>query len=328
MKLPLQPDDVLAHLQLHGQQIFHGPYPPKGFVAIKNSEDDVGDCVGLYWPLGRESTEPLVCTTTYDAYSLEPLFSSLEKFIQGVQRLAVAINEPPPEIEVPRSLSPWVITEEWESPELPSDLHWNLNWSGESVECPTLEEDPNSPSALVLAAQEHLENNHVDEGIRLLRHAVRILPEYTEAWAMLCQQYRRRREEDLAAEAALMAMICPQWFGAVPHVVLQHFQRMKAPPSLENDPCVKRRARFRSKCEPDTTGAAISLLQECIDEYFASGDFVKAILLHQQYAASMLANSVDFQQRHGFTREGFHYQQAEYFTRYLGDPREFGGPSS
>jgi hypothetical protein len=295
MKLPLQPDDLLSHLQLDREHLFHGPYPPKGFVVIKNSESEFGDCVGLYWPLGREAAEPLVCTTTFEEYSLDPLFSSVTKFTEGVQRLANAYCEPPPEVEIPPSLSPLVVTEEWEAPELPSDLHWNLNWSSDSVECPTLEEDPDSPFALVLAAREHLENNHMDESIRLLRHAVRILPEYTEAWAMLCQQHRRKREEDLAAEAALMAMLCPPWFGAVPNVVLQHFQRMKVPPSLENDPCVKRRARFRGKCERDTTGAAISLLQECIDEYFANGAFIKAILLHQLYAASLLANTVDFQ---------------------------------
>lgn len=328
MKLPPQPDDVLSHLQLDRQDIFHGPYPPKGFVAIKNCENQLDEVVGLYWPLGRESAEPLVCTTTFEEYSLNPSFSSLDKFIQGAQRLADAYREPPPEVEVPASLSQLVVTEEWEPPELPPELHWNLNWLGEIVECPTLEEDPDSPSALSLAAQEHLKSNHVEEAIRLLRHAVHILPEYTEAWAILCQEHRRRREEDLAAEAALMAMICPHWFGAVPALVLQHFQRMKVPVALENDPCVKRRSRFNLRYDREKSTDDFSLLQECIDEYFVKGDFMKAILLHQQYASSMLFKTVAFQETHGFTLEGFRFQQAEYFTRYLGDAREFDEPPS
>lgn len=59
-----------------------GPYPPVGFVHLWDAELGNGDYYGLYWPLGKENEEPVVCDMLHDEWRLELSFSSLSKFIE------------------------------------------------------------------------------------------------------------------------------------------------------------------------------------------------------------------------------------------------------
>lgn len=59
-----------------------GPYPSLGFVPLLNAELGNGDYFGLYWPIGREREEPIVCDMLHDEWALKPCFSSLAKFIE------------------------------------------------------------------------------------------------------------------------------------------------------------------------------------------------------------------------------------------------------
>lgn len=61
------------------------PYPSLGFVPLGEAELGNGDYFGLYWPLGRENAEPIVCDMIHDEWALEPSFSSLEKFIEWLE---------------------------------------------------------------------------------------------------------------------------------------------------------------------------------------------------------------------------------------------------
>jgi tetratricopeptide (TPR) repeat protein len=62
-----------------------GPYPSLGFVPLWDAELGNGDYFGLYWPLGKENEEPIVCDMLHDEWALEPRFSSLEKFIEWLE---------------------------------------------------------------------------------------------------------------------------------------------------------------------------------------------------------------------------------------------------
>lgn len=60
----------------HGQ-----PYPPLGFHPFFEAELGNGDTFGLYWPIGRESIEPIVVETWHDEWRVQPSFSRLSEFL-------------------------------------------------------------------------------------------------------------------------------------------------------------------------------------------------------------------------------------------------------
>jgi hypothetical protein len=62
-----------------------GPYPSLGFVPMWDAELGNGDYFGLFWPLGKENEEPIVCDMLHDERALEPSFSSLAKFIEWLE---------------------------------------------------------------------------------------------------------------------------------------------------------------------------------------------------------------------------------------------------
>ncbi len=62
-----------------------GPYPPLGFVPLWDAELGNGDYFGLYWPLGKENEEPVICDMLHDEWALKPGFSSLTKFVEWLE---------------------------------------------------------------------------------------------------------------------------------------------------------------------------------------------------------------------------------------------------
>ena len=80
MRLP----DGLDRVAVMGD-IPRGPYPPLGFVPLLDAELGNGDYFGLYWPMGREDEEPLVCDMIHDEWSLVPSFSSLNVFVAWLE---------------------------------------------------------------------------------------------------------------------------------------------------------------------------------------------------------------------------------------------------
>lgn len=78
MKVP----NGIEKVSLSKSDMSFGPYPPLGFVPLFDAELGNGDYFGLYWPLGKENEEPIVCDMLHDEWALEPSFSSLEKFIE------------------------------------------------------------------------------------------------------------------------------------------------------------------------------------------------------------------------------------------------------
>ena len=48
-------------------------YPPPGYVEIEGSEVGNGDSWGWYVAVGRENAQPVLCTTTHDAFAVLPV---------------------------------------------------------------------------------------------------------------------------------------------------------------------------------------------------------------------------------------------------------------
>jgi len=78
MKIP----NGIEKLTVINSDIPLGPYPSLGFVPISDAQLGNGDYFGLYWPLGRENDDPIVCDMLHDEWALEPSFSCVDKFIQ------------------------------------------------------------------------------------------------------------------------------------------------------------------------------------------------------------------------------------------------------
>lgn len=76
----------IDQLSVHSVEYSLGPYPSLGFVPVSEAELGNGDYYGLYWPLGKETEEPIVCDMLHDEWSLALSFSSSEKFVEYLER--------------------------------------------------------------------------------------------------------------------------------------------------------------------------------------------------------------------------------------------------
>ena len=79
MQLPAS----LAHISAEQDWQHTTAYPPLGFTPFAESALGNGDTFGLYWPIGREASEPIVVETWHDEWRIQPHFSSLTAFLQA-----------------------------------------------------------------------------------------------------------------------------------------------------------------------------------------------------------------------------------------------------
>jgi len=78
MKLPENSDQVTI---IPG--VGEGVYPAQGFLMFEEAALGNGDYYGLYWEVGKEEQEPIVCETMHEEEGIiEPRFSSLDKFLK------------------------------------------------------------------------------------------------------------------------------------------------------------------------------------------------------------------------------------------------------
>lgn len=56
-------------------------FPPIGFTEIEEGNNGAGDNYGLYWALGIEEEEPIVCQKLHEEFLLVPEFSNLDSFL-------------------------------------------------------------------------------------------------------------------------------------------------------------------------------------------------------------------------------------------------------
>jgi hypothetical protein len=77
VELPKQADRIT----LDSAFVARHPYPPLGFLPFLENQLGNGDYFGLYWPVGRETEEPLVVEMQHDGWSMCPAFSSLDAFL-------------------------------------------------------------------------------------------------------------------------------------------------------------------------------------------------------------------------------------------------------
>ncbi len=61
-------------------------FPPIGFLEIEEANDGGGDGYGLYWELGKENKEPVVCRKSHEENWLIPEFPDLNSFLTAYEK--------------------------------------------------------------------------------------------------------------------------------------------------------------------------------------------------------------------------------------------------
>lgn len=286
MKLPAAYNSVTLY-----NDAYEVPYPPLGFCPIAEHQLGNGDTFGLYWPIGREDCDPIVAETYHDEWSIQPHFSSLDRFL-----VAAAISDDSDD------------DDEYDDDSL--------------VGTPSFDEDPQSPAACLFAAREHLKSQNVNAAIECLETAVTVLPEYSEAQALLCTQYRRVNQNDAAIKSAIQSIISPSCFGAPPLQIVNWLSRQSSTRrEIESDPIWINRGRLTLKFGGVKENDEYQILRDAIDQYLANSAFIPAMTLMQTYAQFMYSETVSFQERYGFDAREFVSWQRDVAASQYGKSR-------
>ncbi|KAB8065034.1 tetratricopeptide repeat protein [Janthinobacterium violaceinigrum] len=269
MLLPAQ----LAHISVEQDWQHSAPYPPLGFNPFVEGALGNGDTYGLYWPIGREASEPIVVETWHDEWRLQPNFSSLAAFLRAHAAAGDAEDGDEEDEEG-------------------------------YVALPTLADDPASPRAAFLAARESIAQQNPAAAIALLEAALALLPEYTDALALLHGQYVRAGRTDEAVRVAIQSIISPPSFGGPPLKALQ-WLRTQPVPQNERDPIWHACGQLSFNFGGSKENADYPVLLAAIDTYLEQGNYRCASTLMQTYAELMSAETVSFQERHAFDPAAF-----------------------
>ena len=253
----------LAHISAEQDWQHTTAYPPLGFTPFAEGALGNGDTFGLYWPISREASEPIVVETWHDEWRIQPHFSSLTAFLQAYSAA-----------------------------------------EDEYVGTPSLTDDPASPRAAFLEAKEQIAQRKPDVAIALLEAALAIVPEYTDALAMLHGQYVRAGRTDDAVRVAIQAIISPPSFGGPPLKALQ-WLRTQPVPEGELDPIWRACGQLSFHFGGSKENGDYRVLLAAIDDYLAQGDSIRASTLMQTYAELMSAETVSFQERYAFDAAAF-----------------------
>lgn len=259
-------------------EVVRGPYPPAGFLPVNDAALGNGDYFGLYWPLGRENDEPIVCDMYHDEGRVVPAFSSVAVF-----------------------------------------LAWLDANDGERGDADVA--DPESGQGLFEHARPCIARGDVQQAIVLLRQACRAVPDMGDWWLALAGQLRRAGEQEQGIEAALQAYRCNWAFGLAVDPVLRFVRAGRNLASLADDPIVQRSLDLGAGFGGTKENRNYRLLQECISEYFARGEPLKALQLHHNRAFMLASETVAFQERHGFDLQVWQTEFSQLCATHLGDAR-------
>jgi tetratricopeptide (TPR) repeat protein len=276
-------------------------YPPIGFLPWNVLEVGNGDVYGFYWPLGKENTHPLVCTTYHDSYNLSVFASNIET---SIKRLWVNFKFNSDEEDDEDS----IIREELS--EIAKVFSIDLEEVSEvktESSLDLLKIDSNSPDILLKASQEYIKRNELSKAENCLVRALEIIPEYTQASFELSKLYRRQREEMKALEHMILTCISPICFGGLKprQQCLQWIKSMNDNiRSLVSDPFLNfvDSLTFKSgeKFNDDFT-----IYEQLIEQYIQIGEFRKALSLRVLAAELITIETTAFQERYNWNYDTF-----------------------
>jgi tetratricopeptide (TPR) repeat protein len=188
-------------------------------------------------------------------------------------------------------------------------------------EPPSLMEDPRSPRALLEDAKRKVQAQAVAEAVQLLERALDVLPEYTDALCLLWAQHVRQGRIDEALAVAIRAIIAPPSLGGRATRPLRWLQAQGEAPALEHDPIWQARAELKLSYGGAKENGDYAIYRSAIQAYLGASRYVEASMLMQTYAELMQAETVAFQERHGFVKAEFLAAQIAASARLPDGPR-------
>ncbi|MBP9892361.1 MAG: hypothetical protein KBG84_10705 [Planctomycetes bacterium] len=267
------------HLDDTNRVRFQSPsvYPPLGYISCF-AELDVGngDSYGLYWPIGKENEDPIVCTTMHDGGELAPIASTVSGALQLLHFAEIQSDDA-------QSLA-----EELGLPQLrPSSQEPAgsdaISFWGKLDPMVLLELDPRSPHLLAIASRQHLAKRQCSEAEMLARKAIEVLPEYCAGHFLLARAQEAQAQSELAAAALIDAVLSPIAFD--PRVWFEALRKLK---SIRHDyvfeiPLFKLRKKLTGKhIEGDASDAEV--FAATIDWLRAKGDWSRLLRAQVAYA--------------------------------------------
>ncbi len=296
-------------------------YPPLGFYPFIGWVYDNGDQYGLYWPIGKEDAEPMVAETYHDEASLQPHYSTYTRFQTAVTTREFATDDDDDDDDADDDFD-----DEFENEFEDSDDDDEFDDDDDiylALGRVSLNVDPQSPTANMKLARRLLKNQEVDRAIACLETAVTVIPEYTEAQALLSAQYRRTQQLEKAILAAWQAVISPPCFDGKPTQIAGWFWKQKTePPQLADDPIWRRRERLTMRFGGVAENDQYQLLRDAIDEYLDQARYIPAMTLMQTYAQHMGRETGSFQERNEFQAQEYVDWQKEVAETRHGKKRE------
>ncbi len=290
-------------------------FPPVGFFPFAGTGN--GDYHGLYWPIGREDSSPIVAYSSHDAYALIPEYGDLSaagrcqiardedrNLLHEFEDAFDAANIPFPSIDIPEVVA--------------VDDHQQL-----------LTLDPNSPFRHCAVADLKVAENEFDSAELHFRRAIELLPEYGATHFGLGYLLRRNRRQSEASIHLRKSLMCPLAFGGgcfwADHILpgafrndwarkaLMWFQQIKEPDnSLRDDPFMQNALNLTFK-----TGAAescdVELIMTLVDVYHQREQFLDAAFLWITVGDRAALETTSFRERYGLTARSYGDRLAELF---------------
>lgn len=272
-------------------------YPPVGFLPWPIGSLGNGDDYGYYWPIGKESSDPIVAMMSHDCWALIPVASSIEALAQSgdCREVTALVNG---------------VEEDSE--------HEDFDGEYETIDiAEKLTIDPNSAHLLVANADLALANSDLSRSESLYLRAIEILPEYTAAHFGLAMLYRRQRNLDGAVRWMLEAVRSPLAFQGASFWAETSLQlnrsdfrnkcltwlkqaRVENVPTSAMDPFFQVRDRLTFATGVKTIDD-FTLYDQVIDEYVACGKPLEAIRLLMLFGELMHCETISFRERSGFS---------------------------
>jgi tetratricopeptide (TPR) repeat protein len=171
-------------------------------------------------------------------------------------------------------------------------------------------------------AQHALRQNMPEQTIEFLLQAKDQIPEISEVWLLLANQYFRLNNTDAAVNAALQAY-CSTWsFGFSGNKVFQLLRRAARYNADASEPILKRIEILNVNFGGHKENNNYPIMKEIIKEYLDRNP-IFALKLHQNYAYMMQTETTAFRERYGYDIDRWRDEHANLCQQYLGSDRRF-----
>lgn len=335
MKLPTTYDDDIFHYdrKLTNEEmsspstVYSLIYPPIGFFPFYDIGN--GDYYGLYWPLGREDSPPLVAFSSHDAFSLIPENSSIESFYDcALARVQSDDDDSAIDLEDYADF----VTTATGSPPVKHEIRGVAYNDFDRL----LNLDSKSPFYNCAQGDVLLERNDLDGAEQQYRSSLQQLPEYVAAHFGLANLLRRQRRQEEASLHLREALTGPLtfWGGsfwsetALPgkfrndwnRKALMWLQRTSTlHESIRDDPFVHRISELSFKTG-EANNQDIEILHSIIEEYANAGEYTKAVQAWTLIGNMAALETTSFRERYQLTPVRYGNRLAELLA-LSGNPR-------